>query len=368
MSKELKNQYNPVEVSPPGETLLETIEALGMSQAEFAERTGRPKKTINEIINGKAAITPETAIQFERVTGVPATFWNNRERLYREALARSEEEEKLKNQCEWLKEVPIRDMVKAGWIRAYSDKIEQLKELLRFYGVASPEIWRSYYTCELQVAYRQSKAFESHFGAVSAWLRQGEIMSQSIYCNLYNKDEFYGALQSIRKFTRELPLDFQDKVVSECARTGVAVVFLPEIKGTRICGATRWVSANKALMQLSLRYKTNDHLWHTFFHEAGHIYLHGKRETFIECDSEDGAKEKEADEFAANFLIPRGEMRKFVERNDFSIPTIVSFARELEISPAIVVGQLQHKKLLAYNQCNKLKVRLSWKEEEKEAV
>jgi len=87
MSNQFQNHYAPDYVSPPGETLQEILEERGMSQAELAERTGRPKKTINEIINAKAAITPETALQFERVLGVSASFWNNRERRYREALA-----------------------------------------------------------------------------------------------------------------------------------------------------------------------------------------------------------------------------------------------------------------------------------------
>ncbi|MDO8738149.1 MAG: HigA family addiction module antitoxin [Candidatus Deferrimicrobium sp.] len=80
--------FTPDYAVPPGETLLETIEALGMTQADLAARTGRPLKTINEIIKGKASITPETALQLERVLGIPARFWNNRERLYREAKAR----------------------------------------------------------------------------------------------------------------------------------------------------------------------------------------------------------------------------------------------------------------------------------------
>jgi addiction module HigA family antidote len=95
MSNTIQNQYTPDYVSLPGETLQEILEERGMSQAELAERTGRPKKTINEIINGKAAITPETALQLERVLSIPASFWNNRERLYREALARVEEEHRL---------------------------------------------------------------------------------------------------------------------------------------------------------------------------------------------------------------------------------------------------------------------------------
>jgi addiction module HigA family antidote len=96
MSSYPENQYQPTEVSPPGETLLEVIQSIGMTQASLAERTGRPKKTINEIIKGKSELTPETAIQLERVLGVPASFWNNRERLYRENLALREERKRLK--------------------------------------------------------------------------------------------------------------------------------------------------------------------------------------------------------------------------------------------------------------------------------
>jgi len=84
----MKNQFTPDYAVPPGETLLETLEAISMSQAELAERMDRPKKTINEIIKGKAAITPETALQFERVLGISSGFWNNLERNYQETLAR----------------------------------------------------------------------------------------------------------------------------------------------------------------------------------------------------------------------------------------------------------------------------------------
>ncbi len=91
MGKKIQNQFLPDYSSPPGETLLETIEVLGITQADLSERTGYPKKTINEIIKGKAPITPQMAIELERVLDVPASFWNNRERQYRETLARLEE-------------------------------------------------------------------------------------------------------------------------------------------------------------------------------------------------------------------------------------------------------------------------------------
>ncbi|MDB9535667.1 HigA family addiction module antitoxin [Dolichospermum planctonicum CS-1226] len=103
MESKIQNRYNPDYVSHPGDTLLEVLEDRGMTQAELAERTGRPKKTINEIIKGKAAITPETALQLERVFNIPASFWNNRERHYREFLAQKEEKKRLAKQVPWLK-------------------------------------------------------------------------------------------------------------------------------------------------------------------------------------------------------------------------------------------------------------------------
>ena len=83
MSRPIENEYSPDSVSPPGETLLETIETLGMSPADLAARAGRSKKMISEIIEGRAPITPKFSLELERVLGVPASFWNNRERHYR---------------------------------------------------------------------------------------------------------------------------------------------------------------------------------------------------------------------------------------------------------------------------------------------
>ncbi len=88
MTKAIQNQYHPDYVSAPGETLEEMLEERGITEAELAERTGIATKIINEIINGKTAITPEIALHLELVFGVPASFWNNREHRYQEFLAR----------------------------------------------------------------------------------------------------------------------------------------------------------------------------------------------------------------------------------------------------------------------------------------
>lgn len=368
MIRHPQNQYTPDFVSPPGETLQETLDELGMTQAELADRTGRPKKTINEIVLGKAAITSETALQLELVLGVPATFWLRREQQYREWLARQEEENRLRNQTGWLREIPLQQMISYGWVKKLEDPVRQLREVLNYFGVASPDQWHTLY--EGAVAFRRSTAFQANPAATAAWLRQGELRAQKIECASYDPEKFRQALFRIRALTVQPPQVFEPELRRECARAGVAVVLIRELPGTHVCGATRWLTPDKALIQLSLRYKTDDQLWHSFFHESGHVLLHGKREIFLETDNGKGAqedelqaREEEANRFAAHTLIPPAQFQYFTTRYDYrSIGAIQAYAREIGIAPGILVGQLQHEGLIPYKNCNGLKRRFEWQQ------
>lgn len=352
-----QNEYAPDVVSTPGETVAEALNEHLMTQAELAERTGRPKKTINEIIKGKAAITPETALQLERVLGIPASFWNNRERHYRVYLARKEEQKQLQVQMGWLREMPVQHMINRGWVRKCEDKVDQLRELLGFFGVASPEQWRQMWMAP-QAVFRRSPAFESAPCAVATWLRRGEIEARGISCMPFDRQRFQHALGLARKLTLKPPEVFEPELVRICAQAGVALVFLPEIPKSRVSGVARWLNPSKALIQLSLRYKSDDHLWFTFFHEAGHILLHGKREVFVDVEGMKNEKEDEANRFAANKLIPPLQYRQLLDTAPFSKSKLKSFARQADIAPGIVVGRLQHDGCLPYSYCNDLKQRL----------
>jgi addiction module HigA family antidote len=360
MNNPPRNQYSPDFVTPPGETLLETIEALGMSQVQLAERTGRPTKTISEIINGKTAITPETALQFEKVLGVPARFWINLERNYQEWKAREAERQALEAHVAWVEKFPVKEMIKLGWIEHIDDPVSQLIELLQFFGVASPEHWSPVWEGE-HVAFRRSPTFTAQPGVVSVWLRRGELQAQQIACEPYDVANFRAALLEIRSLTTREPQEFVPAMQSLCAKAGVAVVFVHELTNLRTSGATRWLSPTKALIQLSLLYKTDDHLWFTFFHEAGHIFLHGKKDIFLEGNDDVGDKEAEADNFAANLLIPPEKYRNFKPRYEFfSQAEVVAFAHEVGIAPGIVVGRLQHEKKMPITHLNGLKRKLIW--------
>lgn len=351
--------FTPDYAVPPGETLLETIEALGMTQTDLAARAGRPLKTINEIIKGKASITPETALQLERVLGIPARFWNNRERLYQEAKARLKEQERVKKWVGWLKGWPIGPMANSHWIRLHENKVRQVEELLHYFGVASPEQWDTVWGI-WQGAFRRSIAAKSSPRALAAWLRAGELAAQQIACAPFDETKFRESLRLARGLTIDPPERFQPELGRLCAEAGVAMVFIPEIPGAPVSGATRWLSRDKALIQLSLRYKTNDHLWFSFFHEAGHILCHGKRDVFLDWDRVDNEKEKEADRFASTWLIHQAEYQRFIAKRPVSREEVRELAGRLGIAPGIVVGRLQHDRVVAYSALNDLKIRLVW--------
>ena len=351
-------------ISPPGDTLIDLLKSIKMSQAELARRTGRPVKTINEIVKGKTAITTKTALQFEKVLKVSAHFWNNREKQYQEALSAQQEQQAMVTNLQWLSRFPVRDLVKNGWIKAYSDKIKQLIEVLQFFSIASPTQWKSIWNSS-QVVFRKSNVYRSNPTALSAWLRQGEIQAEKINCSTYDKLSFINSLKKLRLLSNEMPDQFIPKVQSICSKSGVAVVFVPEISGTCTCGASRWLNSNKALIQLSARYKTNDHLWFTFFHEAGHL-VYGKKRMFnlenVNSSRQSrNALEKKVDTFAQDILIPLKSYKSFIENADFSESAIKQFSTSINIAIGIVVGRLQHDKYMSFGtSMNRYKILFKW--------
>ena len=361
MIKQIINEYAPDMVTPPGDTLQEIIDTIGMTKAELADRIGKTPKFINDIINHHAAVTPTTAMELEKVLGTPASFWNNRERRYRESIARRTERKRLQKEIKWLDAFPISLMVKAGLMEKHKNKIDQAEALLRFFGIASSRQWKKLWLSPATV-YRKSKAFAGKPEACSVWLRKGELQAQESVCGPFDKEKFKSALITIRHLTRSEPRQFESKTIQLCAESGVAVVFTPSIKGAPVYGATRWLTSEKAMIQLSLRGRFEDLLWFTFFHEAGHILLHGKKEIFIEDSDNREEKEKEADRFAANFLIPLNAWQKFISNANYQSKTAdEDFAKDQQISPAIVVGRLQHENLIPHNRLNGLRRRFEIK-------
>ena len=347
---------------PPGDILEEELEARGMTQKELSARLGRPPQAINEIIKGKKAITPDTAIGLEKVLGIDAKFWTNLEADYRMVLARNREREALAANLASLNEYPIREMAKRGWIQSDRNKENLLKSLMSFLGVANPEPL-AYHAA---VGFRITEAAQQSIstGALAVWLQKGEMDAGMVQTNDYNEEAFTEALLQIRGMTVRPLEEFLPEMSRLCARAGVAFCMVPELPKSGANGVARWLTDHKALIQMSIRGKWADIFWFTFYHEACHLIKHRTQRRIV-IDGLDGPPdmaemEAEADQFAGDFLIPPDDWNTFCNEGNFSRSDVMGFSQSVGIAPFIVVGRLQKEGKVGYNRLTSLKQRYQW--------
>ena len=344
---------------PPGETLRELLDEQGLTQRDLARRADLSPKHVNRLLQGLVPLSADVAQRLERVTGTPARIWNSLEAGYRSDLQRLRSERDLAEDASWLRELPVKVLVEREILPAQpADKASRVEQLLGFFGVASVEAWQDVYA-RLACAFRQSRAYQAKPGAVATWLRLGEIAAQDVRCRPFDRAGLEAALPALRALTCEPPEVFGLKMRDICAAHGVAVVFIEEVPGARASGVTRWLTPVKALIQLSLRYKTDDHLWFTFFHEVAHVLRHGKTHVWIEgsTTTPDDPKEAEADQFSRDVLVPPSAARELaVLRTETAVR---EFAARIGVAPGIVVGRLQHDEYWPHSRGNALKRRLA---------
>ena len=349
-------EFEPDFAIPPGETLKETMEFLNMGQKELAVRTGLTVQSLNRIFKGEQPITYGTANKLELATGVPARMWNNLEAQYREQLAKIEERKQLEADLDWLKTIPTKELIQRKVIEPIKDNVLLLREILKFYGASSVAAWKELWM-EPAVSARRSQCFETCPGPASAWIRIGEIEAQQIECQPYDKNRFKKALDEIRMMTVNDPDDFIPAMVQLCADAGVAVVLVQEMKKVPWHGATQWLSASKAMILLNLRGKAEDQFWFSFFHEAGHVLNDSKKDVYINDGKSDNPQEQKANEFAAEILIPKNRNAEIATFR--TKVQVTNLARELNLSPGIVVGRFQ-RLTGKWNLFNGLKRKFKW--------
>ena len=365
MAANTQTSWRPDWAVLPGEILLDALEERGMSQAELARRMNRPVKTINEIVKGKAAITPDTAIQLELVLGIAASVWNNLEGRYREHLAQLEASARLEREADWVKQFPVQEMVRYGLLRETTSRAERSDELLRFFGVSNPAGWENHWM-NVAASFRQSSAFTASPHVVAVWLRWGEREAARLECAPFDAGKLERVLPVIRRLTSLDPMAFFPDLVEILRGCGVALVLTPDIPGTRLSGATRWLSPTKVLVQLSLRHRRDDQFWFSLFHEVGHVLGGSRRQAYLDLDTgraEFDREEDEADLFARTQLIPDADYERISEASDLSREYIRQEASQMEISPGIIVGRLQRDNLISPRALNDLKRRFMWPDE-----
>ena len=334
--------------TPPGATIKEQLEDRGMTQKEFAIRMDMSEKHISQLINGDVQITPNVALRLESVLGIPASFWIKLENIYQEKLARASEEIAMDNDKEIARHMPYSEMVHLGWIETARSIEDKVRNLRKFFEVASLGIIENLMIPG--IAYRKVSENSQKDYLLAVWAQKARLEARNQIVSRINLQKLSCSIPKIRALTLDPPSVFCSKLLKIMSECGIAIVFLPHIKSSFLHGAS-FYDGGKIIMALSVRTHYADSFWFSLFHEIDHI-LEGHISINHILIHED---EVHADNFAKNSLIPFKDYSEFTSLSSFSSSAVKSFAKKVGIDPGIVVGRLQKENYIKWEQLNNLK-------------
>lgn len=357
--------FAPMWAVPPGRTISDLMKSKGIASTRLAHLVDMTENDFDSLLMGKSALTAGIAARLEAALGASVSFWLRREEQYRKQLTQLTDGVDPDNEDykSWLKSLPVRDMQDLGWVESTKDKTDKLRRYLEFFDVPNLDAWyRTYVDMKAATAFRTTDAYLENAPATAAWLRQGELQAERIECSNWNPQRFEAKLTKIRSLTNiAAPSEFLPKLQKLCAEAGVAVVIVKAPKGCRASGATFFANPDKAVLQLSFRYLSDDQFWFSFFHEAAHLILHWDADLLIleTSDSPKSPREEEANLFAAEQLIP-SELQQRLSEAAKTPRGIMRLARDAGVSYGIVVGQMQFRGHIRRDRYNRLKTRYKW--------
>ncbi len=349
-------ERTPAEVFSPGELIKDEIEARGWSQIELAEVLGRPGRLVSELIAGKRAITPETAKGLGEAFGTGAQFWMNMESSYQLSKVKGDSSNAVSRRAKLYEMAPVKEMTKRQWIKP-TDNIDVLeKSICSFYGKKSLDAPLP----QLAHAARKSSSYEDLSAPEAAWLCRVRQLAELMKVKSFSETGFTAAVTQLKHMLRDTEAVRQ--IPGILADAGVRFLIVETLPATKIDGVCLWLDASSPVIALSLRFDRIDAFWHTLLHECAHVKhkdgLTGAVVVDVDLVGDDSApsstkpaEEVRADEFASNFSIPKAELDGFIShvRPLFSKTRIQGLAAKLNVHPGLVVGQLQHRRMIPYS-------------------
>ena len=352
---------HPDWASPPGHTIISLLEERELTVEQFAVQIGRSAIVAQKILDGAQPIDVEVARALAMSLGATESFWIAREHDYRARVA-PPENVRVASLSDLFGKLPVSDMRKFGWIKEARSREDQIAECLGFFGVSSLAQWHGRYDSAFQnAAYRRSTAYASCEVATTAWLRQGEIETQSDVVAKWSPAMLEQQISHFRHLTwYKSPALFLPKLKEAFAIAGVKFAVVRAPKGCAASGAVRILADDTPHVQLSFRYLSDDQFWFSLFHEVAHLLLHFDRMPILEnSELTEDECEREANEYASNVIVPMQHRDELLSLGGSRFP-IITFAKKIGISPGLVVGQLQHEGIIGFNQMQHLKRRFYW--------
>lgn len=338
----------------PGETLKEILEERDMSQKELSLRTGFSGKHISTVLNGEKNISVSFAKKLEYALNIDAEFWMNLQNQYDKELIEFDELHSISEEevsiFKSLKDI-FEYIVEKGFISDIKQKEQSILELRKFFNVSNLDSIPSIVSAG---AFRAQTSVNYDPYVLFAWLKICESLSEKIETEDVPQEEQLEKLLSLCPKIKELSLLPQEIFITELqnyfSSCGIAFVIIPAFEGAPVQGFIKTNQDGKTNIGMTFRQKRADIFWFTLFHEIGHFINGDSKQKFIDFESMENLRETKADNFAQKMLLESSAYSQFVNARNFSLEKINSFAESQNVAPSIVIGRLQHDKVIGWHE------------------
>lgn len=339
----------------PGYFIKEQMDIRGWVQEELAEVLGLSAKHINSILLDKQPLTFENARKLASAFNTSPRYWLNLDNDYRLWLEKGKTRQTtdVETRAIIYSRMPVRDMMKKGWLPATRDIKELSSEVKNFWGIDELDFDFLEETvlpyCKKSTAFNQ---FNASYAAT--WFQMAKLFSRSFETPPYIKTSLESLYKDIADYTYiDNGIEFFLKELNAC---GVTFYVLPHLEKTYLDGAA-FLLDDKPVIVYTARYKRIDDFWFTVAHEIAHVLKHLNEDTPFVLDNlheqTTCKQEEEANRLAAKQLR-HPEILNYLEpyKNYLPVSKIEECSSEYSVHPAIIIGALAFNKRTSFRNQN----------------
>lgn len=337
-------------VDHPGTFIVEELDERKWTQTDLAYVLGMSPQQLNPILTGKQSISPDMARALGEAFDVPADFFANLQKQYDLKNAKRPDPG-VRTRATWLATFPVREMIRRGWIEDGDPALLDL-QMKRFFGKNRVEDIPFIGNGEMLPHAAKKASYEQTTPVQYAWLHRVKKVAEGLPCPGYSEDLLRAAMPSIRAHMQDKDDLIQiPAILRDC---GVRFALVEALPGSKIDGVCVWIDDQPAI-GMTTRLDRLDNFCFVLRHECEHVLRgHGREATFMPVDEIENTddqrenlpiEEAQANEAAAEFLVPKKQMDSFIARKSpfISESDVLAFAARMEINPSVIVGQIQRR-------------------------
>lgn len=332
-----------IPVDHPGEYLREEMEERGWNQKDLAYILGVTDQSVNQLVNCRKGISPDMAKMLGEAFDVSAELFINLQSAYDLYKARKPEGG-ISKRASVLEHYPLRDMIKRGWLEDTEPALLET-QMMRFFDVKDfsevPHIAH---------AARKTHPLDDIPAPQLAWLFRVKQISEEIAVPAYSRAKLLDAVENLKQYLLS-PTDIRHvpRILTEA---GVRFSIVEGLPKGKIHGVSFWINKKSPVISMTTLRNCLDNFWFVLRHEIEHILNEDGKDGRPIIDTDErmvgdqiAEEEKLANAAAAEFCVPQMQMESFFDRKNpfFSEKSVLAFSSRMQVHPAIVVGQIQHR-------------------------